>query len=974
MKWRESGLVARRPTYSDLSRRALLIGLVVRHSVTVLVVATFCLEPTASTEGWAVTSVFAGWAIARLCTRSLATVWAVIDVAMAALYLVATPWLVSDLSFVTGASTMLAVAGTTVISFGLAYPVSVSVWVALFVVGAWAAGAALVPGVGNPAKIFSLDFVLVEWALVVMVRRLIVRAADLTDGMLASAAEADVARDVAAIRRRHQRMQCAVMHDTAASTLLMVGQGAVRNRVLLRQQVRRDLDAIDTFTRPRGAATDSMDVVAALQNLCKHTQTPTVVSGASTLVVAREAGEAVVAAAGQALSNVDRHAQAHGVRIAVAADAVTISDDGIGFDARGDRVRSRHGVRNSILRRLEDVGGRAVVESVSGTGTTVRLSLVGVADAQADTLASDAASAERLVRGFGYGLIAIALANIALQSPRAVAVQDVHPDAQLVIIMLALACAVLAGIGVRYSVRAEIRWAATGTIIGLVIVQQQLLPVAELVTGANWATGVLGWVTVALLYRFPLPQAALALALQWGVAAAVLLVRSPDKVTITTLCYNIAGVAMIQALALVFTVLLVGAVSTAYAVNQQYVRQSATEAGERAVMEDVQARYRALSLTLVPLLEQLGDPGTDPADSRIRAAALIEGARLRRLFTQSDRNDHAVLQELQPLIAQAEGRGVSVHVDTATALPDMSGELRDRLLLAPSMLLSGAVSRARIVLTAGADAITVSVVCDCDEPTRTAAENTLGVTPAVVGELTWIELDHPLPRYSGGQHEPGPCPAAGPNRCDRRPRHHSRRNQWVVRDCRTADHDRRQFHLARGIRARTAATRRRRARPPIRPEATRPIHGSTAFRSRLPRHRVLSAHCDRSGAGMSRSRRGHLSVEIGRPRTPHRCHTRCLHGSTLSRSHHGKSDEERSGVQQADVVGPRTRGAAVLVSDRDERPCRQTPLHHGRHCGHAPRTHPPQVRRCWSRSENEGRTPGPRNPGRPHHRRRVVTR
>jgi signal transduction histidine kinase len=60
----------------------------------------------------------------------------------------------------------------------------------------------------------------------------------------------------------------------------------------------------------------------------------------------------------------------------VAQDAVEVNvrDRGRGFDPT--RIEAdRHGVRESIVGRVEAVGGRAVVRSAPGEGTEVRLEL-----------------------------------------------------------------------------------------------------------------------------------------------------------------------------------------------------------------------------------------------------------------------------------------------------------------------------------------------------------------------------------------------------------------------------------------------------------------------------------------------------------------------------------------------------------------------------------------------------------------------
>jgi signal transduction histidine kinase len=86
----------------------------------------------------------------------------------------------------------------------------------------------------------------------------------------------------------------------------------------------------------------------------------------------------VVAIAREALSNVARHAAA--TRAWVALDLrgervrLVIGDDGRGFEARGRRTRSQHGLSN-IRDRATALGGRMRVRSEPGVGTRIIVDL-----------------------------------------------------------------------------------------------------------------------------------------------------------------------------------------------------------------------------------------------------------------------------------------------------------------------------------------------------------------------------------------------------------------------------------------------------------------------------------------------------------------------------------------------------------------------------------------------------------------------
>lgn len=91
-------------------------------------------------------------------------------------------------------------------------------------------------------------------------------------------------------------------------------------------------------------------------------------------------GEHATALAGavrEALTNARKHAQASRIVVRVestgGSTAVTVTDDGVGFDPERVHQSCGLGVRGSIMGRLERVGGRASLERAPGGGTQVRL-------------------------------------------------------------------------------------------------------------------------------------------------------------------------------------------------------------------------------------------------------------------------------------------------------------------------------------------------------------------------------------------------------------------------------------------------------------------------------------------------------------------------------------------------------------------------------------------------------------------------
>jgi signal transduction histidine kinase len=87
--------------------------------------------------------------------------------------------------------------------------------------------------------------------------------------------------------------------------------------------------------------------------------------------------DAVCDAVAEAVMNIGKHA---GTRTAVVfaqrrddgSTFVSVRDDGVGFDAHAVDER-RHGMRRSIVGRIEAVGGGVQIKSGAGEGTEVRL-------------------------------------------------------------------------------------------------------------------------------------------------------------------------------------------------------------------------------------------------------------------------------------------------------------------------------------------------------------------------------------------------------------------------------------------------------------------------------------------------------------------------------------------------------------------------------------------------------------------------
>ncbi len=200
-----------------------------------------------------------------------------------------------------------------------------------------------------------------------------------------AAIRADVAFTEAEIARRRQLVAESVraderlitdsLHDTAATTLLIVAVGQASGLgEVLRHRARHDLQTLRAMRAgPLAAPTDLS------QELLVMTQRSAVtvsLSGPDQLDLPPDVARALADAAGEALTNVARHAGSLLAHIQFGIDDgtvfVEITDDGRGFDIALVPA-TRRGLRASVTDRMAAVGGASRIKSAVGMGTTVRL-------------------------------------------------------------------------------------------------------------------------------------------------------------------------------------------------------------------------------------------------------------------------------------------------------------------------------------------------------------------------------------------------------------------------------------------------------------------------------------------------------------------------------------------------------------------------------------------------------------------------
>ncbi|TDC04723.1 hypothetical protein E1267_21910 [Nonomuraea longispora] len=203
---------------------------------------------------------------------------------------------------------------------------------------------------------------------------LVHRAARRADRAAAEAVRARAESQVAEAVRAEERELGNSLHDTAATTLLMVGIGQVRSDAQwLAPQASRDLDRLRSDS---GRTPEHADLVELLRADLDFVQLTVEFEAPDALRLPFEVARAIADAARESLTNVRRHAGTTRAAVLLSGDArslrLDVADQGKGFSP-GTVAGTRRGLRESVRGRMSRIGGTATITSAEGAGTLVRL-------------------------------------------------------------------------------------------------------------------------------------------------------------------------------------------------------------------------------------------------------------------------------------------------------------------------------------------------------------------------------------------------------------------------------------------------------------------------------------------------------------------------------------------------------------------------------------------------------------------------
>jgi signal transduction histidine kinase len=184
---------------------------------------------------------------------------------------------------------------------------------------------------------------------------------------------------VARIREQERAEVAAVVHDQVLHTLALIQRNAADSTRVLRLARGQERTLRSWLYKPTGSPNERF--AAALEQVAAEVEDTYGIEVETVVVGDADHDDrvaALVAATREALVNAARHAKVTTVSLYAEAEdealTVFVRDRGAGFDM-SEVDDDRHGVRGSIIGRMQRHGGRAQVRSTPGEGTEVELTM-----------------------------------------------------------------------------------------------------------------------------------------------------------------------------------------------------------------------------------------------------------------------------------------------------------------------------------------------------------------------------------------------------------------------------------------------------------------------------------------------------------------------------------------------------------------------------------------------------------------------
>jgi signal transduction histidine kinase len=185
------------------------------------------------------------------------------------------------------------------------------------------------------------------------------------------------AESEARIREQERAEVAAMIHDRVLHTLALIQRNSGDPKSVLRLARGQERELRGWLYR--STASPAERFAAALEEAAAEVEDTFAIAVEVVVVGDRDVDDrvrALVAAAREAMVNAARHAKVSSVSLYAEVEeeqtSVFIRDRGVGFDP-STVDEDRHGVRGSIVGRMQRHGGRSEIRSEPGNGTEVRL-------------------------------------------------------------------------------------------------------------------------------------------------------------------------------------------------------------------------------------------------------------------------------------------------------------------------------------------------------------------------------------------------------------------------------------------------------------------------------------------------------------------------------------------------------------------------------------------------------------------------
>lgn len=236
-------------------------------------------------------------------------------------------------------------------------------------------GYAVISALVAGARPASAAILAASWVITLAMRLGGPRALALYWGDFAVRQESVAAHVVAQNRRSSAAWKTRHLHDTALRTLTVIGrQGAG----LSAKELREMLDGGASFDASPCDGPEPGELAVRLHRIAENRARDgfRVEIHGATGPLPGPVQAALLAAVDECILNADKHAAAGHVDVLLSRTpdhvSVVVSDSGCGFDP-STLPTDRLGVKESVLARMRDAGGRARVFSAPGRGTTILL-------------------------------------------------------------------------------------------------------------------------------------------------------------------------------------------------------------------------------------------------------------------------------------------------------------------------------------------------------------------------------------------------------------------------------------------------------------------------------------------------------------------------------------------------------------------------------------------------------------------------